>query len=59
MQDFPQNSRQLDSLAVCDRVHVVMTDLEEVDHMQAPRDLVGQVDQCVAVLGQCALPVLS
>lgn len=41
MQDFPQNSRQLDSLAVCDRVHVIMTDLEEADNMQAPGDLVG------------------
>lgn len=41
LQDFPQNSRQLDSLAVCDRVHVIMTDLEEADNMQAPGDLVG------------------
>lgn len=41
MLNFPPNSRQLDSLAVCDWVHVVMTDLEEVDHMQAPGDLVG------------------
>lgn len=58
MQDFPQNGRQLDSLAVCDRVHVVVTDLEEVDHVQASGDLVGQVDQRVAVLSQRALPVL-
>lgn len=59
MQGFPAKSRQLDSLAVCDRVHVVVTDLEEVDHVQAPGDLVGEVDQSVAVLSQCALPVLS
>ena len=36
-----------------------MTDLEEVDHVQAPGDLVRQVDQRVAVLGQRALPVLG
>lgn len=58
-QDFPKRSgRRGDSLAVCDGVHVIGTDLEEVDHMQAPGDLVGQVDQHIAVLGQCALPVL-
>lgn len=55
----PPNGRQLDSLAVCDGVHVIMTDLEEVDHVQAPGDLVRQVDQRVAVLGQRALPVLG
>lgn len=57
-QNFPQNG-QLDSLAVRDWVCVIRTDLEEVDHVQAPRDLVGQVDQCVAVLGQRALPALG
>lgn len=48
----------LHSLAVCDGVHVIGPDLEEADHVQAAGDLVGQVDQCVAVLSQRALPAL-
>lgn len=58
-RDFPRSGGRLDSLAVRDRVRVVGTDLEEADHMRAPGDLVGQVDQCVAVLGQRALPALG
>ena len=45
-------------LAVCDGVHVVGPDLKEADHVPAAGDLVGQVDQRVAILSQRALPAL-